>query len=187
MIIDIERHAGYINSMKILIGRKYKIILTLSIFSINYFIDRFTKYIAVEYLKGSEAKGFLNDTFILVYTENTGAFLSLGRNWNIYVKYFVLLIIPIIICIIGLLYLMVKETKNYRIITCSCIIGGGIGNLVDRLFKEFSVIDFMCFGIGNIKTGILNVADLSVTFGIIILIIIENIQAKKIKNNGGEI
>ena len=167
--------------MKMLIGRKYQIILTLGIFFINYFIDRFTKYIAAEYLKGSGTKGFLNNIFILVYTENTGAFLSLGRNWNIYVKYFVLLIIPIIVCIAGLLYLMIKETKNYRIITCSCVIGGGIGNLVDRLFKEFTVIDFMYFGIGNIKTGILNVADLSVTFGILILIIIESVQTKKVK------
>jgi signal peptidase II len=115
----------------------------------------------------------LNNIFILKYAENTGAFLSLGRDLNIYIKYFVLLIIPIIICIIGLLYLMIKEKRMYRIIIGSCIIGGGIGNLCDRLFNQFTVIDFMNFGIGNVRTGILNVADISVTFGVIILLIIE--------------
>jgi signal peptidase II len=74
---------------------------------------------------------------------------------------------------------MIKEEKNYRIIICSCIIGGGIGNLTDRLFNEFTVIDFMNFGIGKIRTGVLNVADISVTFGIIIFIIFEMIQNKK--------
>ena len=167
--------------MKLLIERKRQIIMALGIFLINYFLDRFTKYIAVEYLKGNESRSFFNNIFVLVYAENTGAFLSLGKNWNIYIKYVVLLIIPILICIAGLLYLMIKEKKNYRIIICSCIIGGGIGNLIDRLFNEFTVIDFMNFGIGNIRTGILNVADLSITFGVIILLIFEMIQKKRIQ------
>jgi len=165
--------------MKILIERKRQIIMSLGIFLINYILDRFTKYIAIEYLKGNGAKSYFNNIFVLVYAENTGAFLSLGKDWNIYIKYAVLLIIPIIICIAGLLYLMLKEKINYRIIIFSCIIGGGIGNLVDRLFNEFTVIDFMNFGIGNIRTGILNVADISVTFGIIFLIIFEMMQRKK--------
>ena len=165
--------------MKMIYERKKQIIMTLGVFFANYILDRLTKCIAVETLKGQEAIRFFNNIFVLTYAENTGAFLSLGRYWNIYIKYFVLLIIPIIICIIGLLYLMYKENKHYRIIIGSCIIGGGIGNLVDRLFNNFTVIDFMNFGIGNIRTGILNVADLSVTFGVIILIIFEFIFNKK--------
>ena len=164
--------------MKILLERKRQIIMSLGIFFINYILDRITKYVAIEYLKGNEAIRFFNNIFALIYAENTGAFLSLGKNWNVYIKYFILLIIPIIICIMGLLYLMFKETKKYRIIIGSCIIGGGIGNLVDRLFNNFTVIDFMNFGIGNIRTGILNVADLSVTFGVIVLILFEIILNK---------
>jgi signal peptidase II len=159
--------------MKLPERQKWQIIMSLGIFLFNYFLDRVTKHFAVVYIKGNEAKSFLNNFFMLQYAENTGAFLSLGKNWNVYIKYAVLLIIPIIICIIGLLYLMFKETKNYRIITGACIMGGGIGNLIDRLFNDFTVIDFMNFGIGNIRTGILNTADLSVTFGVLILIIFE--------------
>jgi signal peptidase II len=124
-------------------------------------------------LKGQEAFSFIYGSFVLTYAENTGAFLSLGRNWNMFLKYTALLIIPIIICVAGLIYLMFKETRLYRLITGACIIGGGIGNLADRLMNEFRVIDFMNFGIGSLRTGILNVADLSVTFGVIVFMIFE--------------
>jgi signal peptidase II len=149
------------------------IIMTLGIFCINYILDRISKITALEYLADHNPIILLNNTIVLKLAENTGAFLSLGENWNVYIKYFLLLIIPIIICVYGLFYLMFKENKKYRIVIISCMIGGGIGNLVDRLFNGFKVIDFMNFGIGNIRTGILNVADISVTFGVIALIIFE--------------
>jgi signal peptidase II len=167
--------------MKHLVERKKYIILVFGIFFLNYLSDRLTKIIAIKYLKESDPIKLLNDIIILTFTENTGAFLSLGAKWNIYIKYFVLLIVPIIICIIILIYLMTKEAKMHRIIIGSCIIGGGIGNLFDRLFNNFKVIDFMNYGIGNIRTGILNVADLSVTFGVIILMLFE-ILVKEKKN-----
>jgi signal peptidase II len=59
------------------------------------------------------------------------------------------------------------------------IISGGIGNLVDRLLNKFSVIDFLNFGIGSLRTGILNVADLSITFGAIALVIYEIVSNRR--------
>ena len=61
------------------------------------------------------------------------------------------------------------------------IIGGGLGNLIDRLSNNFRVVDFINFGIGNVRTGILNVADMSVTFGVIILAIY-SIHKKGVEN-----
>ncbi|MDR2485126.1 MAG: signal peptidase II [Treponema sp.] len=169
--------------MKLFLKRKTHIGVALGLFFANYVLDRVTKYIASVYLKDSEPVRLLKDTILLLYAENTGAFLSLGTHWNIYIKYFVLLIIPLIICIIGLLYVMLKEIKLYRIAIISCIIGGGIGNLVDRLCNEFKVIDFINFGIGRLRTGILNAADLSVTFGAILLMIYETIIKKEKDQN----
>lgn len=159
--------------------RKNYILLALGTFFVNYFLDRTTKYIAVAYLKNKMPINIFNDLIILVYAENTGAFLSFGSNLNIYIKYIILLIIPIIVCVFGLIYLMIKEERFYRVIILGSIIGGGIGNLTDRLCNNFTVIDFINFGIGNIRTGILNIADISVTFGIIILLIYETIINKK--------
>jgi signal peptidase II len=168
-----------INDMKILNERKKQIIIVLAVFFANLLIDRFTKYLAEAYLKGNEAISFLNNMFVLVYAENTGAFLSMGKNWPGFIKYFVLLIVPLIICVAGLVYLMLKETRKYRIVLGACFFGGGVGNLIDRLFNNFAVVDFLNFGIGNIRTGILNAADLSVTFPAVILVVFEIIYGKK--------
>jgi signal peptidase II len=156
------------------------IIITLSVFGLNFALDRITKYFALRYLQTPIT--LLNNCVILILAENEGAFLSLGSTWNIYIKYCLLLFIPILICAVGLFYLMFKEEALYRIITLSCVAGGGIGNLIDRFFNDFKVVDFLNFGIGNIRTGILNVADLSVTFGVIILALIE-FAPRSQKNN----
>ena len=149
----------------------------------SVFLDRFTKWMAEIYLKGNQRIGFLNDMFILTYAENTGAFLSLGRNWPILLKYVLLLVIPIIICVYVFVYCLIKEKDKLRIVLLISIIAGGIGNLFDRIFNDFTVIDFMNFGIGKIRTGILNIADLSVTFGVIVLIIYEIRKRNKFKNS----
>jgi len=150
--------------------RRNQLILTLIILLSNYLLDRITKLLAINYLKGREPISFFYNTIILKYTENSGAFLSLGSNWSESVKYIVLLIIPILACLYGLYYCAFKQKDKKLIIAMVCIIGGGLGNLIDRLFNDFRVVDFINFGIGTMRTGILNVADISVTFGVIFLL-----------------
>ena len=102
----------------------------------------------------------------------------MGSVWPAFVKYTLLAVLPIAICLYALYYIMFKETHVYRVILLACVIGGGMGNLADRLFNGFKVIDFLNFGIGNVRTGILNVADLSVTFGVLILAVVELSKSK---------
>jgi signal peptidase II len=161
-----------------------KIVYATTAFSVvlaNYLRDRITKIFAFEFLRGKKEIKVIGDYIVLLYTENGGAFLSLGTNWNLYVKYLVFLVLPILICLLLIYYLITKEKYLRKIIIMSSIIGGGLGNLIDRLFNEFKVIDFLNFGIGDMRTGILNVADLSVTFGIIILVITEVVSWKHTK------
>jgi signal peptidase II len=153
--------------------RKRYIIVSIGVVLINYLADSLTKYLALTFLKGNKPISYFNDMVILIFAENDGAFLGLGADWNVYVKYAVLLIIPIGVCIFALFYLMFKEKYMKRLVLISCIVGGGMGNLIDRLCNDFKAIDFMNFGVLNIRTGILNVADLSITFGAIILLIYE--------------
>lgn len=47
----------------------------------------------------------------------------------------------------------------------SLIVGGGIGNLIDWTFNNGAVIDFMNFGVGNLRTGIFNIADVAIMLG----------------------
>lgn len=169
-------------AMKLFTERKKQIIITLGIVCVNFFIDRLAKVIAASFLAGKEPLILLKRLMIFTYVENTGAFLGLGEGWNIFVKYCALLIVPLLVCAVMIVYLALREQSLFRIIAGSCIIGGGAGNLVDRLFNHFSVVDFMNFGIGPVRTGILNAADISVTFGAIALLLYElrrNAAARK--------
>jgi signal peptidase II len=159
--------------------RKKLIILTIISLAINFGLDRITKLIAVNILKGNEPIRLLYNSIVITYTENSGAFLSMGSDWPVVIKYILLLIIPIALCIYGVYYCMVKENQVPRLIFLSTIIGGGLSNLIDRLINDFRVVDFLNFGIGSLRTGILNVADLSVTFGGILFVIYEFRHGKK--------
>jgi len=54
--------------------------------------------------------------------------------------------------------------------TFAFIAGGGISNIYDRMFNNGHVIDFMNAGIGPVRTGIFNVADMAITGGIIVML-----------------
>ena len=147
------------------------LILTLIVLLCNFLIDRITKIIAIDFLKGKESISLFYNTIVFKYTENTGAFLSVGSDFPDGLKYIIFIILPVIICLFGLYYCAFKLTDKKMVIIIVSIIGGGLGNLVDRLFNDFRVVDFINFGIGTLRTGILNVADMSVTFGVIFLAI----------------
>ena len=151
--------------------QKKIIILTLIVLLCNFLIDRITKIIAIDFLKGKESISLFYNTIVFKYTENKGAFLSVGSDFPDGLKYIVFIILPVIICLFGLYYCAFKLTDKKMVIIIVSIIGGGLGNLVDRLFNDFRVVDFINFGIGTLRTGILNVADMSVTFGVIFLAI----------------
>ena len=73
--------------------RKKIIWITIISFVVNFGLDRLTKILAVEFLKGNPPKSFLGGIFKLIYAENTGAFLSMGAGFPIVLKYILLLII----------------------------------------------------------------------------------------------
>ena len=85
-------------------------------------------------------------------------------------------ILPIVILtlfVMGyILYELITNKKNSKLFVISSllIIGGAIGNLIDRVFRGF-VIDFISFTLFNHDMAIFNVADIFITFGIIIYII----------------
>jgi signal peptidase II len=161
--------------------RKKYIMIGVGVLLINYFADKLTKYLALVFLKGNKPLSYFGDLVILTFAENEGAFLGIGSDWNIYVKYVVLLVIPTVILLSMLFYLLLKEKDMKKLVLGSCVIGGGMGNLIDRLCNNFKAVDFLNFGVSGVRTGILNVADLSITFGAVILLLYEVYIAYKAK------
>ena len=68
---------------------------------------------------------------------------------------------------------------SMKIFSIAMVIAGGIGNIIDRILFDRHVTDFMNIGIGNIRTGIFNVADMCVTAGVIGLLLFFNEKKNK--------
>ena len=75
---------------------------------------------------------------------------------------------------LALLLALTLRDSRFRVpevVAVAAIVGGGVGNLVDRV-QLGAVRDFFNVGIGPLRTGIFNVADMAITFGGIALIVI---------------
>jgi signal peptidase II len=82
---------------------------------------------------------------------------------------YAMLIVLVSIFLVGFLLFVIRSKKLTSLAVSSSvlIIGGGLGNLIDRIINKGSVIDFMNIGIGPIRTGIFNVADLAIMAGVL--------------------
>lgn len=146
---------------------KYSLFLVILIVCVG--CDQSTKIMAKEQLSYSQPIDYLDGFFKLVYAENTGAFLGLGDDLSPNLKYIFLVFIPtFFLFVFGAIYL--RPSASYlQFVAISLIIAGGVGNMIDRI-TQGTVIDFMNIGIGNLRTGIFNFADVAVSTGLILFL-----------------
>ena len=133
--------------------------------------DQATKAVAKNHLSQAQPISYLADTFRLHYMENKGAFMSLGSTMPVEIRFWLLIVLTGI-AVVGMLVvvLMHRGLRQPIVIGLSFIIGGGVGNLIDRVLHNGAVIDFMNIGIGSLRTGIFNVADVAISAGALTLI-----------------
>ncbi len=120
----------------------------------------------------SERIPLIGDAFVMMNVENTGAFLGMGSDLNPTLRIILLLILPILVLGFVLRHILKDKTiDNWSLFAFASVIGGGIANVYDRIVYG-SVTDFLFIDLGGVfKTGIFNLADMSVTTGMIILVI----------------
>lgn len=141
--------------------------------------DQLTKNIARHNLANSEPIILLNNFIRLQYIENPGAFLSLGAGSSDHVRFWIFTLLTGIFLTGMLFYLLLSPLNSYvKIISLSLVAGGGIGNLIDRIFNEGRVVDFINMGIGSLRTGIFNVADVVLSVGVVWFLFISFIDSK---------
>ena len=88
------------------------------------------------------------------------------------------LITLIIIIIIFVILILIKKTKGIERFCLSMVFGGALGNLYDRIVHK-AVPDFIDFHIRDLHWFIFNVADIFITLGVIMLILLEILKTKK--------
>jgi signal peptidase II len=133
--------------------------------------DQVTKEFAQRSLAGSAPVSWLDDSVRFEYTENTGAFLGLGSNLPRDVRFLVLVIFTsaMLLLLVGFAF-SARHLSLAQWAGLSLLAGGGVGNLIDRIFNDGVVIDFVRLRLGPLRTGIFNVADVAIVVGTLLLL-----------------
>ena len=163
--------------------RKRNLLITTIVF-LSIALDQISKIWVRNNFDYSIENSIIGDVFTLIKVENPGAFLGMGSDLSETFRILLLIVLPIIVLISITIYTYIdKELDKISIIGFSLIIGGGIGNIFDRIVYG-SVTDFFYLDFGSIfKTGIFNIADMFVTTGMILIVYpIIREQIKKYKN-----
>src|SRR5437764_1146550 len=133
--------------------------------------DQMAKVTARHYLPPSPIT-YLRGLLRLQYVENSGAFLSAGANLSERERFWVFTIFTGVGLVGLLLYVATSRRLQFaQVIAFSLMIGGGAGNLIDRVFNHGAVIDFVNLGVGRLRTGVFNAADVEILAGITLLLL----------------
>ncbi|MCP2240823.1 signal peptidase II [Thermoanaerobacterium thermosaccharolyticum] len=123
-------------------------------------IDQLSKYFAVKYLKPIGSFPIINNIFHFTYVENRGAAFGILQNRTLF-----FIIITVIVGTI-LIYSIVKiPGSTFYKFTLSMILGGAIGNLIDRVRLGY-VVDFIDF---KFFPAVFNLADSMIVVGAFLL------------------
>ena len=134
--------------------------------------DRVTKHVATISLAGDPGRSYLADTIRLEYAENEGGFLSLGADLPHAVRTALFNFGSGLMLLVLLGAAVRFRWRGTLLIGAGLIVAGGASNLVDRVMRG-SVVDFINVGVGPLRTGIFNLADVAITLGGAVLLLCE--------------
>lgn len=126
-------------------------------------LDQLTKYIVIKNITLAERIPVIDGFFYLTHWKNTGAAWGIMDGWK-----FFLIPVTIIVSIVLAYYLVKSDSKFFKM-SLSMILGGAIGNLIDRAFRADGVVDFLDFHFGSYNFPTFNVADCFIVIGTILL------------------
>lgn len=140
-------------------------LLAIIIIAAVVITDQLTKYLALTLLAPIRSFPLIEGIFELHFVKNRGAAWGMlaDNRW-------VFMTVSVIAIIVMLVYLIIsKDRTPLFTLSLSLILGGGIGNMIDRLFYEDgAVVDFLYFKL--IDFPVFNIADCAVSVGAALLI-----------------
>ena len=145
---------------------KLRNFIVIAVLLLNIGCDQVTKKVARERIEYGENISVITGYLTLTKVENTGAFLSLGNELPDILRVILLNVLPALFLLAMLVYILRKSKMQMSVaIPFAFIIGGGIGNLYDRIIYG-SVTDFVHMDFQLFRTGIFNLADVSIMVGV---------------------
>ena len=134
--------------------------------------DRVTKHLVSVTLAGEPSRSMFADTVRLSYAENAGGFLSLGASLPPAARTAVFTIGTALLLLGMVVFARRARWTGWRLVALALFAAGGASNWIDRVVRG-SVIDFLNVGIGPLRTGVFNVADVAIMVGIGALLFVE--------------
>jgi signal peptidase II len=145
-------------------------LLILILLTTNVGCDQISKYIVRQTIEYNDRTSVIGNFITITKVENTGAFLGLGDQLPRIIYNILMIILPLIVLVCALYYLLISNNLSKLLIFGIClVIGGGLGNVYDRIVFG-SVTDFLHFDFILFHTGIVNMADISLTTGCFFLL-----------------
>jgi signal peptidase II len=122
-------------------------------------------------LAGMPGRSYLADTVWVGYVENRGGFLSVGATWPPGVRAFVFTAGTGLMLVALTVLAIRRRWRGWPLVGVALITAGGASNWIDRVVRG-SVVDFLNLGIGPIRTGVFNVADMAIMTGAVLLVLV---------------
>ena len=137
--------------------------IMLSVAALVIFLDQLTKFLIKNNFQLNESIPIIKNIFHLTYVTNTGSAFGLFKGFNLFFVLFSIIVIFVIFYYLR----QIKEKDKMVIYSIGLLLGGTIGNLIDRIAYD-AVIDFIDFRVWPV----FNIADSAVTISVILLIIL---------------
>jgi signal peptidase II len=127
-------------------------------------LDQLTKWWLTSFLAPGQSVDVIGDLVRLVHARNDGGLFGLLRGQAVPFAFVSLVVVGLIVAYHG------RSGRNpYLSITLGLLLGGALGNLIDRLRLGY-VVDFVDAGLGGLRWYTFNVADAAISFAILLLI-----------------
>ena len=134
--------------------------------------DHVAKQIAHGALAGSPGVSLAADTLRFELTSNPGAFLSLGAGLPSGLRQLIFLgLVPFLLAILCVVALWSGLSSGWSLLGLAFVAGGGLSNWLDRLLHGGAVTDFVSLGLGSLRTGVFNLADVFIVAGVALLLL----------------
>ena len=147
----------------------------LALIPVIFALDRVTKYLIIRDLP-VWGEITVNSFFSIVHVRNLGGVFGI-LNQGGYARY-IFLIVPVLVALV-LIYILIRYTmSDARTLALSLILAGALGNIYDRFFYG-SVVDFLDLYYGSHHWPAFNVADIAVSVGIGLIVLLEIAASRK--------
>ena len=139
-------------------------LLFLALAATILLLDQFTKAWLTSFLQPGQSVNVVGDYLRLVHSQNNGGLFGLFHGQAVVFGLISIVVIGLIVA-----YHAKAGGGRYMSITLGLLLGGALGNLVDRLRLNY-VVDFVDAGIGDLRWYTFNVADAGISFSLLLLL-----------------